>query len=62
MKFPKPIMSTPELRRFGVPNAILMTVRSQRGQTIAFQTVKNGVVYWDTDKLAKYMEKHAVRY
>lgn len=62
MKFPKQVMSTPELRKMGIPNAILASVRAQPRQTIAFQMVKNGIVYWDTDKLSRYIEKHAVRY
>lgn len=62
MKFPKPVMSTPELKKMGIPKAILLAVRSERDQKIAFQMTPNGTVFWDTEKLARYFEKHAVRY
>ena len=55
-------MSTPELKKMGIPKAILLAVRSERDQKIAYQMTPNGTVFWDTEKLARYLEKHAARY
>lgn len=62
MKFPKAVMSTPELKRMGIPKAILQAVRAEQGQKIAYQMTPNGTVFWDTEKLTRFMEKHAARY
>jgi len=61
MKLPKPIMKTSELKALGFPDRLLRQIRAEKGQTIASQFKPGGDIYWDTEKLKKYVEKKAVR-
>ena len=61
MNLPKPIMITTELKELGFPDKLLRDIREEKGQTIASQFKPNGAIYWDTEKLKKYIEKIAVR-
>ena len=61
MKFPKPIMSTAELKKMGFPYRTLLAIMREKGQTIAFKFNDNGTIYWDTEKLKSKIEKSAVR-
>lgn len=61
MRFPKPVMTTPELKKMGFPYRTLLGIMREKGQNIAFQFNKNGTIYWDTEKLKSKIEKSAVR-
>lgn len=61
MNFPKPVMSTAELKKMGFPYRTLLAIMREKGQNIAFQFNKNGTIYWDTEKLKSKIEKSAVR-
>lgn len=54
-------MKTTELKELGFPDKLLRDIREEKGQTIASQFKPNGAIYWDTEKLKKYIEKNAVR-
>lgn len=61
MKFPKPVMKTTELVEMGFPKRNLLAIANTRNQNVAFRLKKNGCIFWDTEKLKKYLEQHSVR-
>lgn len=61
MTFQKPLMKTSELKALGFPDKLLRDIRATEGQTIASQFRPGGSIYWDTEKLKRFIEKNAVR-
>lgn len=61
MKYPKPVMTTSELKEMGFPVDTLREIAREPGQTIAFRLKPNGNILWDTEKLQRRNEKYAVR-
>lgn len=62
MKFSKPVMSAREINEeCGISINFLRNMAHVPGQKCAFQKPGGRKFWYDTDKLAKQMEKYAVR-
>lgn len=62
MQFPRKMMSTSELHEeCGIPKSYLRQMAHVEGQRCAFKMPGGRKFYFDTDKLAKQMEKFAAR-
>lgn len=64
MQFPRKIMSLPEVRNeMGIPDDMLRCIAHTPGQKCAFRksATGQGKIWFDTDKLAKELEKRMAR-
>lgn len=62
MNFPRKMMTTTEIHKeCGIPVSFLMQMAHVKGQTCAIKRPGGRKFYFDTDKLARQMEKYAVR-
>ena len=62
MTFPRKIMSTREIHEeCGLPEKYLRQMAHVPGQKCAFRKPGGRKFFFDTDKLARQMEKYAVR-
>ena len=62
MKFPRPIMSATEIQNeCGLSRRFLIDMAHVPGQKCAFQKPGGKKFWFDTEKLARQMEKFAVR-
>lgn len=62
MKFPRKMMTTAELHEeCGISKSYLREMAHVQGQKCAYQKPGGRKFYFDTEKLAKMMEKYAAR-
>lgn len=62
MQFPKKVMSITELvNECGFQRYMLECMAHAEGQKYAFRRPGGKKIYFDTEKLGKQLEKHAVR-
>lgn len=64
MQFPRKVMSLPEVRdEMGIPDNMLRYIAHTPGQKCAFRksATGQGKIWFDTDKLAKELEKRMAR-
>lgn len=64
MQFPRKVMSLPEVRsEMGIPDDMLRCIAHTPGQKCAFRksATGRGKIWFDTDKLAKELEKRMAR-
>lgn len=62
MQFPRKIMTTKELHEeCGIPKSFLRQMAHVEGQKCVLKKPGGRKFYFDTDKLARQMEKYAVR-
>ena len=62
MKFPRPVMSVTEIHEeCGISKSFLRDMAHVPGQKCAFQKPEGRKFWFDTEKLARQMEKFAVR-
>ncbi len=64
MQFPRKVMSLPEVRgEMGIPDDMLRCIAHTPGQKCAFRksATGQGKIWFDTDKLAKELEKRMAR-
>ena len=62
MQFSKKIMSVSEIKKeCNIPESFLYQMAHLQGQKCAFKRPGGRKIFFDTDKLAKQMEKFAVR-
>ncbi len=62
MKYPKKIMKTMELvKECGFDYRFLLQIAHTPGQKCAYRLGGGRMIFWDTEKLQKYIEKHCVR-
>lgn len=62
MQFPRKIMSATELyEECGIPRSVSREMAHVEGQKCAFKKPGGRKFYFDTEKLARQMEKFAIR-
>jgi hypothetical protein len=62
MQFPRKVMTTREINEeCGIPVSFLRQMAHVEGQKCAFRKPGGKKFYFDTEKLAKQMEKYVVR-
>lgn len=61
MIFPKPIMTSSELKKMGFTHWQLHKLAHVEGQKYAFHAPGGNKIFWDTEKLGREIGKRAVR-